>query len=316
MPYKKTVEEVEDALSEHDYLRGVGGFAMQHTIVSNYSSQTVVRPPDTVIRGRWFSDADEFAGESLLLNFRTDNARLGFQMGVGRFFEPDAVLNSCHSDLEADLRDVVELPKPRRLKTALSAAIAARRSERAFSGKAVSLPDLATILHHAQGASGELPYGNPSDPHGSITLRNAPSGGGLYPITIFVHAFNVDGLDAGSYEYLPHTHDLRAATPPGRHRRDLAEVFASPDFEISSAGFALTFVYNLYHNSRKYGDGGAVFALIEVGAILQNIHLARTALALIGCDQGGYDKQLIEQTLRLDGHSRHVVHVTVIGQED
>lgn len=313
MPYEKKKEDVEAALAEHDYLRGVGGFAMQHTLVSNYSSSTVVRPPDTVIRGRWFTDADEFAGESLLLNFRTDSSRLGFQMGIGRFFEPDAVLNSCHADLEADLRDVIELPKPKRVKTALSTAITARRSERSFSGSPVGLGDLATILHHAQGASGELPYGDPANPHGTITLRNAPSGGGLYPITLFVHAFNVDGLDAGSYEYLPHTHHLQ---PVATGERDLADVFSSPDFDVNDAGFVLTFVYNLYHNSRKYGDGATVFALIEVGAILQNVHLTRTALALIGCDQGGYDKQLIEDTLRLDGHSRHVVHVTVVGQED
>ncbi|HLU46337.1 MAG TPA: hypothetical protein VKZ67_15175, partial [Natronosporangium sp.] len=68
-------------------------------------------------------------------------------------------------------------------------------------------------------------------------------------------------------------------------------------------------------NSRKYGDAGVVFGLIEVGAILQNLHLARTALALAGTDQGGYDKQRIERVLRLDGHTRHTVHVTIIGQE-
>jgi SagB-type dehydrogenase family enzyme len=73
-------------------------------------------------------------------------------------------------------------------------------------------------------------------------------------------------------------------------------------------------VYNLYDNSRKYGDGGVVFGLIEVGAILQNLHLARTALGLAGCDQGGYDKQMIEKMLDLDGLTSHVVHVTMVGQ--
>lgn len=76
----------------------------------------------------------------------------------------------------------------------------------------------------------------------------------------------------------------------------------------------MIFVYNLYQNSRKYGDSGVVFGLIEVGAILQNLHLARTALALAGCDQGSYDKQAIERMLGLDGLTRHVVHVTVVGQ--
>jgi SagB-type dehydrogenase family enzyme len=93
-------------------------------------------------------------------------------------------------------------------------------------------------------------------------------------------------------------------------------LFASPDFDVTRSGFVLVFVYNLYHNSRKYGDSGLVFGLIEVGALIQNVHLARTGLALAGCDQGGYDKQSIERALDLDGLTRHVVHTSVIGQEE
>ena len=121
-------------------------------------------------------------------------------------------------------------------------------------------------------------------------------------------------MPAGAYEYLPYAHALRPAgngsTVPAPRG-----LFATPDLDIAQTGFVLTFVYNLYHNSRKYGDGGVVFGLIEVGALAQNVHLARTALALAGCDQGGYDKQSIEKALGLDGLTRHVVHVTVIGQE-
>jgi SagB-type dehydrogenase family enzyme len=133
----------------------------------------------------------------------------------------------------------------------------------------------------------------------------------LYPVSLFVHAFAVNGITPGTYEFLPHAHALRRAlTQPE------AETLRSPDLEITKSAFALTFVYNLYHNSRKYGDSGVVFGLIEVGAILQNLHLARTALGLAGCDQGSYDKQTLERKLGLDGHTRHVVHVTVVGQEE
>ena len=314
MTYKRSKEEVEAALADHDYLGTVGGFAMQHTMVSMYSSSTVVRPPDTVIRGRWFADGDEFVGESMLLNYRSDNNSLGFQLGIGRFFEQDAVLSTVHADLEEDLSSAVELPKPKKLKTALTTAITARRSGREFSGQPVSIGDLSTILFHAQGNSGELPYGG-GGRHGSIKLRNAPSGGGLFPISIFVQAFNVSGLEPGTYEYLPYSHTLQPhPAPPGAP--DPASTWSSVDFDVNDSGFVLTFVYNMYDNSRKYGDAGVMFGLVEVGAILQNVHLSRTALALVGTDQGGYDKQLIEKALRLDGHTRHVVHVSVVGQEE
>jgi SagB-type dehydrogenase family enzyme len=315
MPYQRSKEEVEAALADHDYLRGVGSFSMQHSLVSIYATSTVVRTPDTVLRGRWAAEGSDLVGEQMLLNYRTDNASLGFQLGIGRFYEPDAVLTSCHADLEEDLRDAIALPAPKRLRTGLTAAVTARRSTRAFSGAPVSLADLSCLLHHAQGISGELPYGNPADPHGVIKLRTAPSGGGLDPVTVFVQALAVDGLAPGSYEYLPYARALRPVRLPGGRTVDPTELYASPDLDITRAGLVLTFVYNLHHNSRKYGDGGVVFGLIEVGAILQNVHLARTALALAGCDQGGYDKQRIERALGLDGHTRHVVHVSVIGQE-
>lgn len=311
MTYERTRQEVEAALAEHDYLAPVGAFSMQHTMVSMYSSSTVVRAPDTVIRGRWFLNGDEFSGERMLLNHRTDNGRMGFLMGVGRFFEPDAVLTQVHADLEEDLDGAISLPRPAKLKTALSTAVAARRSSRGFSGRAVSLADLATILHLGQGASGALPFGAGGE-HGSISLRNAPSGGGLYPIGIFVQVFAVDGLEPGAYEYLPRSHTLRPCPPLPNPDK----VFASVDYDVNDCAFVLSFVYDMYRNSRKYGDSGVVFGLIEVGAILQNIHLARTALALVGTDQGGFDKQAIERSLRLDGHTRHVVHVTAIGQEE
>jgi SagB-type dehydrogenase family enzyme len=309
MPYQRSKEEVEQALAGHSYLRQVGGFAMQHTIVSLYSSSTVVSAPETVVRGRWAQSDDDFAGEQLLLNYRSDNTKLGFQLGIGRFYEPSAILTSCHADLEEDLRGAVELPKPKPIKVGLTAAVTARRSTRAFTGRPIDQADLSALLFHCQGTSGELPYGNPAAPHGAIKLRNAPSGGGLYPVSLFVHAFAIEGLAPATYEYLPYTHALKqVAAEPG------AEVLRSPDLDVTRSAFALTFVYNLYHNSRKYGDSGVVFGLIEVGAILQNLHLARTALGLAGCDQGSYDKQAIEAQLGLDGHTRHVVHMTVVGQ--
>src|SRR5262249_21224944 len=138
------------------------------------------------------------------------------------------------------------------------------------------------------------------------------SGGGLYPVTLYVHAFNVAGLAPGAYKYLPYAHAISPVAP--HPKLSPAHVLRSLDLDVERSGFALTFVYDLYDNSRKYGDCGVVFGLIEVGAILQNLHLARTALGLAGCDQGGYDKQMIEKMLDLDGLTSHVVHVAMVGK--
>jgi SagB-type dehydrogenase family enzyme len=94
---------------------------------------------------------------------------------------------------------------------------------------------------------------------------------------------------------------------------DLAKYLWTADIDLAGISFALVYMYDLYVNSQKYGDSGLVFALIEVGGISQNVHLARTGLGMIGCDQGGYNKQELEQFLGYDGTTRHVVHLTLLG---
>jgi SagB-type dehydrogenase family enzyme len=310
MSLNDSEEAVAGYLGQQPYLSSVAGFSQQHTSVSLYSSSTVVRAPEAVVRGRWSPAVSGFVGEELLLNHRRSGRDLGMQLGVARFYGHDAVLSSAHNDLRERLDGAIRLPERRRLKTALTSAVVARRSERAFSGKAATLEELATILWHAQGVSGSLPVGTPQDPDAAVPLRNAPSGGGLYPIRLAVVAQNVKGLNPGVYEYQPNSHTLH---PLRTEPIDLASQLFTVDVDLDRVSFALVYVYDLYVNSQKYGDSGLVYALIETGAIAQNVHLARTALGMIGCDQGGYDKQKLERSLGCDGTSRHVVHFTLIG---
>ena len=75
------------------------------------------------------------------------------------------------------------------------------------------------------------------------------------------------------------------------------------------------YVYDMYVNSRKYGDAGTAYAFIEAGETAQNIQLMATALGYGSCDIGGYEKQYVEKSLKLDGITKHVIHTTIIGKE-
>ncbi|WP_371493738.1 SagB/ThcOx family dehydrogenase [Kitasatospora sp. NBC_00374] len=302
---------MSDHLSRNSHVATVAAFGQQHTSVSMYSATTVVRAPESVVRGRWNPAVDGFVGEDLLLNHRRSGRDLGMQLGVSRFYGHDAVLSSAHSDLQERLDGAIALPAHRRLRSGLTATVAARRSGRQFSGKPASVEELATVLWHAQGVSGSLPVPTAQDGDAAVALRNAPSGGGLYPVRLAVLAQHVRGMAPGAYEYQPHSHTLfpyQTVRPV-----ELSRQLWTADVELDKVAFALVYVYDLYVNSQKYGDSGLVFALIEVGGISQNVHLARTSLGMIGCDQGGYDKQTLEKTLGCDGTSRHVVHLTLLG---
>ncbi|WP_441247893.1 SagB/ThcOx family dehydrogenase [Kitasatospora sp. McL0602] len=309
---KDSEEAVSGYLDRHPYLASVAGFSQQHTSISTYSATTVVRAPEAVVRGRWSPAVEGFAGEELLLNHRRSNRDLGMQLGVSRYYAHDAVLSTAHSDLRERLDAAIALPEHRRLKTGLSSTVMSRRSGRGFSGKPATLDELATVLWHGQGISGSLPVPTAQDPDAAVPLRNSPSGGGLYPIRLGVLAQHVKGLAPGAYEYQPHSHTLHPVrptpTPVG-----LADHLWTADVELDKVAFALVYLYDMYVNTQKYGDSGLVYALIEVGGISQNVHLARTALGMIACDQGGYDKQQLEKTMGYDGTSRHVVHFTLVG---
>jgi SagB-type dehydrogenase family enzyme len=310
-----TREDVLANLSKHSYIREIAQFSMLHSLASTYTESTVVGTPDVVVRGRWGNLEGGFLGEHLLLNYRPDGANMGFGLGVARFFQHDAVMSSVHADLEEDLEGAIKLPHPKQLRAGLSAVVGSRRSKRAFAGEAVSLQDLSTLLQHACGVSGTLPVPSLADEsNASIKVRCAPSGGGLYPVSLYLIAFNVEDLPGVLYEYLPVAHSLRNV-PTERSRDDLALTCYTSEFDIKDTSFVAVYVYDLYKNSRKYGNSGVVFGLIEVGAMSQNLHLARTAMGMAGCCLGGYNKQKIEQALQIDGVSRHVVHVTAIGQE-
>ncbi len=312
----RSKEDAVRNLQQFAYVNEIAGFANTATLASIYSASTVVNAPDVTLRGRWGTLQSGFLGEQLLLNFRPQAASLGLGMGIGRFFQRDAVLAAAHADLEEDTDDAIALPASKNMRVGLSAVMGSRRSKRDFSGKPISISQLSTILQHGCGVSGHLSVQPaPFESEVSINVRTAQSGGGLFPISLHIIAFNVESLDEGCYQYQPNNHSL-LPTNLSLEAEDLRQLCFSPDFDIGKASFAVVYVYSLLKNSAKYGDAGLVLALIEVGGIAQNLHLIRTALGLAGCCQGGYNKQALEGALDLDGVSQHVVNLTVIAQEE
>jgi len=311
MSLKHSEEAVEPYLADREYLHSVAAFSQEHTSVSLHSGATVVRAPESIIRGRWDPTIPGFAGEELLLNHRRSGRDLGVQVGVARFYAHDAVLSNAHANLRERTDGAIPLPAHIRLRTALTTVVKERRSGRGMSGHPASQAELATVLWHGSGISGSLPVPTAQDRDAAVQLRNAPSGGGLYPVRLGVLAWRVKGLAPGAYEYQPHSQTLLPVGPGGPI--DLGRLNWSGDVDMDKIAFAIVYLYDLYTNSRKYGDSGLIFAMIEVGGISQNVHLSRTALGMVGCDQGGYHKQNLEALFGCDGTSRHVVHFTVIG---
>ncbi|MCU0285255.1 MAG: SagB/ThcOx family dehydrogenase [Acidobacteria bacterium] len=285
--------------------------------MSVYTDSTVVKTGEVVYRGLVFSKT-RLLSEYYLLNFRRSNPDMAIVIGVNNFRMPMVMGTLASRHLKEDTEKLISLPKYKNINAPIGSVIRSRRSIRKYSGHSMSLEDLATILFYGQGVSGKLHLSNMPDTvslgkNDEIDLRTAPSGGGLNPIDLYIIAENIEGLDRGGYLYLPQYHALKTVKKWDTNF-NISQMGQFGEIQVLKSNFLLVFAYNLYENSRKYGDPGLAYGLIEAGEISENIHLICTAMGIGPCDVGGYAKHRLEENLSLDGLSQHVIHLTVIGK--
>jgi hypothetical protein len=208
--------------------------------ISLYTDSTGVKVPETVYRGIFLSNSS-LSSENYLLNAKRSSIDLGLPVGVFLYsnYRARASFSFRHlkEEEEKEFAEVtVPLPKYKHIKMALGTAIRSRRSIRKMSGEPLSLKDLSTILFYAGGVSGEFNCAPKEGFPTTATLgddyiskvRNAPSGGGLYPVTLFLIIQNVEGLENGLYSYLPLSHELKSIKV--LHYKDINELLKIADW--------------------------------------------------------------------------------------
>ncbi len=297
---------------------------------SVYTDTTVVVPPEAAYSSVLVSRTHQLSQE-FLLNFKRSSLDLGLGLGVSSYFGfPSRSSLALRQLSEEDDRDnaqqIIKLPPYQNVNTSLGVTIRARRSLRQFSGKAMPLQELSTILFYGNGVTGDMAMiseqddpqwpkyalGEPEVAH----TRAAASGGGLNPISLYLVVQNVERLQDGIYIYLPFSHSLKKVMAFDEEKRQEHLALAlswGPNVEPPKANAALFYVYSVYENSRKYGDLGLMFATLEAGEIAAHIHLICTARKVASSDMGGWEKVQTERFLGIDGLSKQLVHATVIG---
>ena len=100
-------------------------------------------------------------------------------------------------------------------------------------------------------------------------------------------------MEPGSYKYDPYTHTLTLVRK-GDLSRDLYEAGLQQEWILNArACLVITAVYE--RTTRRYGDRGVRYVLIEVGHAAQNVYLQATALGLATVAIGAfYDEQVRE----------------------
>lgn len=196
--------------------------------------------------------------------------------------------------------EIIELPSPKHdlLKNQnFLDVVKARKTCRSFTGKAVALESLSTLLYVSLGPLHDRWQDLEDNNLKVLGVRKAsPSGGGIHPEEAYIVAFNVEGLEPGVYHYDAQQHHL-TLVKKGEFEKQVIELLLGQFFAKGLAfGIFLTSRFDKiwwkYPHSRAYR-----VALLDIGHASQTTLLTATALGLQTWLTGAFYDSKVEEFL-------------------
>jgi len=140
------------------------------------------------------------------------------------------------------------------------------------------------------------------EPDSGITsergFRAAPSAGATYPLSVYVAAEDVDGLEPGIYRFEPEGNTL-SSVKTGLFHDDLARA-AIGQLCISSAPVVIAIVADYRSTTSVYGNRRTMYVHMELGHVSQNIYLQCAALELGTVAIGAFNNGDVAEILSLE----------------
>ncbi len=191
--------------------------------------------------------------------------------------------------------------------------ITQRRSTRDFDrAYRISLNELSLLLHNAYGVT----YKNKIEglnSVGHIGMRNIPAAGGLYPLEIYMVLFN-SHISSGLYHYRPDQNCLEKMKE-GHFVSDLSDLIQTePYINMNDCAAIIITTGIIERVFIKYRDRGYRFLMQESGALGLMLSLIAESIKLGSCILGGYNDDLVNDFLEIDGVFETINNVMVIGK--
>ncbi len=205
----------------------------------------------------------------------------------------------------------IALPKNFSLgKTSIGEILTTRRTARSFSEEPLSIDELSKLLHYSYGITGEAPETFSDGTYQK--LRASPSGGGLYPLEIYLVIFNVENVENGLYHYFVKEHCIELISA-GDYRPFMSECVLFKDIVDKAAVMFIVTAVFLRHKF-KYGERGYRYTLLDAGHFGQNLYLTATALKLGCVAVCGFIDDKIDSFLNVDGVNESTVYTLCVGR--
>ena len=205
----------------------------------------------------------------------------------------------------------IELP-PTSVRADLFEVISQRKSVRNFTQQPISLAEISAVLKYSCGLHQEIR--SEGGAHGDIVEhhRAQPSGGGRFPIEVYLVNFVSGEVPAGVFHYNVRDHQLTVLETRQFSPDDIRSLFTYPYVRQASCAIVLTAVF--WRNQIKYGERGYRYVLHEAGHIGQNISLVGNALGLKSVMMGGSIDSAIEKLIDIDGITESLVYSVILGK--
>lgn len=253
---------------------------------------------------------------SFLVNSYLDFHDTNTNYSIDRYFKKEFQLIQALQG-QRDFSDLkrINLPESIPLNMSLGQSISRRRSIRDFTGDAIDSMHVATLLRASSGITGRIKINLREDNEKtSVYFRAVASGGGLYPIYLYVVPLNVKRLPFAAYIYSP-TEDALFEFLNNKKAENIYHGFFRGKEEVEEKRAALLIFYAAapWQSIQKYGARGLRFVFHELGAITQNVNLTSAALGLGSLDYASFSEDRINRSMGFDGLQETVLHSSFVG---
>lgn len=210
----------------------------------------------------------------------------------------------------------IELPKnftDLELNNDILSVIYNRKSSRVYTQEKMSLLELSYLLWATQGVK---------DIRGRkyATLRTVPCGGARHEFECYMLIQNVEGLEDGSYHYLPMGHRLEMLhtkaeieAAEGKELREIITATLNGQSWASKANVVFYYSMVAYRAEWRYGIHAHRVALIDAGHITENLYIACCSANLGTCAIGALASDLCDRVFELDGVEEFAFYAASVG---
>lgn len=208
-------------------------------------------------------------------------------------------LNGARGPKRYERMEQFPLPEPLELNISLADALKKRTSQRTFGITPLTPTDISSLLFYGA--------------HKSEAHRPYPSGGGYYPIELYVITLHTNEQEGNVLHYEPDTHILRRLwnLPKESDARTFITMNEGWDETVPSALIVLTAVWE--RTQKTYKDFAYILSLLEAGHLAQNILLVSGALSLNACPLGGFNDEKIIELLDLNPLQEQPLYLLTVG---